>query len=95
MPTANCQGYEARTRPALERGRDGHADKATNDTLEAAIESLWGKINAQKDYVLDRDEFALFNYFIYRYKGNTVAQRTVARFWDHYKGDPNAAESKT
>ncbi|PYH47695.1 uncharacterized protein BP01DRAFT_290547 [Aspergillus saccharolyticus JOP 1030-1] len=82
-------------RQALERGRDGHTDKATNDILEAAITSLWKKINAQKDYVLDRDEFALFNYFIYRYKGNVVAQRTVARFWDHYRGDPNATGSKT
>ncbi|RAL13597.1 uncharacterized protein BO97DRAFT_342348 [Aspergillus homomorphus CBS 101889] len=84
-----------KVRQALERARDGHTDKTTSDTLEGAITDLWNKIKAQEDYVLNRDEFALFNYFIYRYTGNAIAQRAVARFWDHYRGDPNAAGGKT
>jgi hypothetical protein len=81
-------------RQALERARnceDGTVDAQTTALLEAAITELWTRIQRDPDtYVLTRDEFALFNYFLERYRGSTVAQRAVARFWDNYHGSPNA-----
>lgn len=81
-------------RQALERARnceDGSVDPQTIAVLEAAIAELWTRIQADPDsYVLSRDEFALFNYFLERYRGSTVAQRAVARFWNNYHGSPNA-----
>lgn len=81
-------------RQALERARnceDGTVDPQTTAVLEAAITELWTRIQADPDsYVLSRDEFALFNYFLERYRGSAVAQRAVARFWNNYHGSPNA-----
>lgn len=77
-------------RQALERARnceDGQVDSQTSDILEAAIGELWRNIQAQPDtYVLDRDEFALFNFFRDRFRGSPVAQRAVERFWNNYRG---------
>jgi hypothetical protein len=80
-------------RQALERARnceDGSVDAQTTALLEAAITELWTRIQRDPDtYVLTRDEFALFNYFLERYRGSIVAQQAVARFWNSY-GSPNA-----
>ncbi|CEJ59069.1 hypothetical protein PMG11_07705 [Penicillium brasilianum] len=86
-------------RQALERARnceDGTVDPQTTAILEAAITELWTRIQADPDsYVLSSDEFALFNYFLERYRGSTVAQRAVARFWNNYQGSsPNAGAKK-
>lgn len=85
-------------RQALERARnceDGTVDPQTTAILEAAITELWTRIQADPDnYVLNPDEFALFNYFLERYRGSTVAQRAVARFWNNYQGSPNAGAKK-
>jgi hypothetical protein len=73
-------------RRALEAARnaeDGQIDPRVNATLENAIGELWRRIQAQPDnYVLTRDEFALFNYFMDRFRDSPVAQRAVERFWD-------------
>lgn len=75
-------------RQALERARnceDGSVDAQTTATLEAAITELWARIQRDPEsYILSRDEFALFNYFLERYRGSTVAQRAVARFWNNF-----------
>lgn len=77
-------------RQALERARnceDGHIDSQTSEILEAAIAELWKTIQTQPDtYVLDRDEFALFNFFRDRFRGSSVAQKAVERFWNNYRG---------
>ncbi|KAJ5112103.1 hypothetical protein N7532_000148 [Penicillium argentinense] len=84
----------ASIRQALERARnceDGSVDAQTTALLEAAITELWNRIQAEPDtYVLSRDEFALFNYFLERYRGTPVAQRAVARFWNNYHGSSNS-----
>lgn len=65
-------------------------DAQTTAVLEAAIAELWRRIQAEPDsYVLSPDEFALFNYFLERYRGSSVAQRAVARFWNNYHGSVN------
>lgn len=77
-------------RLALERARnceDGQIDAQTSQVLEAAIGELWRRIQLQPDtYVLSRDEFALFNYFRERFRGMSIAQRVVERFWNNYRG---------
>lgn len=76
---------------ALERARnseDGQIDSETSGTLENAIHELWRRLERDPDgYVLSRDEFALFNYFRDRYRGSTIAQGAVARFWNSVQGD--------
>ncbi|KAL1853881.1 hypothetical protein Plec18170_005273 [Paecilomyces lecythidis] len=80
-----------RVRLALEEARnseDGQINPQTTSILETAISQLWRRIQAQPDnYILDRDEFALFNYFRERFRGSTVAQRAVERFWNNFQGD--------
>ncbi|KAJ5489587.1 hypothetical protein N7539_004477 [Penicillium diatomitis] len=81
-------------RQALDHARnceDGAVDQQTTLVLENAITDLWTRIQADPDhYVLTPDEFALFNYFMERYRGSTVAKRAVERFWNNYRGGTNA-----
>lgn len=72
---------------ALNRARDcdnGSIDAGDSIVLEASIAELWGRIKNQPDYVLTRDEFALFNYFRAspRYSGDPDAKRAVAQHWE-------------
>ena len=90
------------TRAALDRARnssDGRLDAATAQTLESAIQELWAKIQKQpEDYVLTRDEFALFNYFRERFRGSSVAQKAVERYWNSLSASssgPDGCSSST
>ncbi|KAH8693093.1 hypothetical protein BGW36DRAFT_34042 [Talaromyces proteolyticus] len=78
-------------REALDRARnstDGRIDSQTGAVLEKAIQELWSRIQAQPtSYILNRDEFALFNYFRERFKSSVVAQKAVERFWNNFQGD--------
>ncbi|GIK02655.1 hypothetical protein Aspvir_006714 [Aspergillus viridinutans] len=87
-------------REALERARNCEpdaVDRRTTAILEAAITNLWQRIqNAPDSYVLDGDEFALFNYFRGRYRHNRIAQLAVERFWNNYRGNSASSDgSKT
>ena len=56
--------------------------------LEQSLDDLWSRIYSRPNtYLMSRDEFALFNYFRYRYAKCRTAQRAVQRFWDNYYGD--------
>ncbi|KLJ07709.1 hypothetical protein EMPG_16820 [Blastomyces silverae] len=72
-------------RVALEEARnseDGRIDPGMTSILELAIGEVWRKVQAEPDtYILTRDEFALFNYFLDRFRG-PVAQRAVERYWN-------------
>ncbi|KAJ5186007.1 hypothetical protein N7491_006122 [Penicillium cf. griseofulvum] len=94
MPNLPLSKSWPEIRQALDHAReceDGPMNAQSATVLEAAITELWNRIQAQPDsYVLTRDEFALFNYFLAtRYRGSPVAQRAVARFWDNYKAVTN------
>lgn len=73
-------------RLALDEARnseDGRINPQTTAILETAINQLWQRIQAQPtSYVLSRDEFALFNYFQRRFRGNPVARAAVERYWN-------------
>ncbi|GIC92213.1 uncharacterized protein Aud_008674 [Aspergillus udagawae] len=87
-------------RQALERARNCEPDAVdgrTTDILETAITNLWQRIqNAPDSYVLNGDEFALFNYFRVRFRHNRIAQLAVERFWNNYRGNSASSDgSKT
>lgn len=77
-------------RQAPERARNcenGTVDAQTTTVLETAIAELWRQIQTETDScVLSPDEFAVFNYFLLRYRRSSLAQRAVARFWNNYDG---------
>lgn len=77
----------AAVRQALELARespDGAQDATICKILEVAITGIWGKVQDQPgSYVMDRDEFAVFNYFQHRFKGDAVAVAARKRYWDH------------
>lgn len=83
-------------REALDRARnsnDGPIDSQTSAILEAAIQELWNKIQAQSNsYVLTPDEFALFNYFRKRFGNSAVARKAVERYWNSFHGDAASAQ---
>lgn len=79
---------------ALDRARnaeDGHVDPETTAILESAIAKIWASIQRNPDsYVLDPNEFAIFNFFRKRFSNSVaeraVTERAVQRFWDSYRG---------
>ncbi|PWY66145.1 hypothetical protein BO94DRAFT_430706, partial [Aspergillus sclerotioniger CBS 115572] len=83
-------------RTALDRARDNQGDSGTAAILEAAVGKLWERIKNEPEYVLNREEFALFNYFIYRYGKQPEGRRAVEQFWNHYRPNHSASNgSKT
>jgi hypothetical protein len=88
---AYTRGYPAQAPmsvpQALEIARDSEAgaqDHAVVNVLEAAMTTIWAKIEAQRDsYILTRDEFAVLNYFQRRFEGNELASAARKRYWDN------------
>ena len=66
----------------IARNSEGTLDPSVSAYLERAVEDIWTKINGEPDsYLLDKDEFAVFNFYRQRYEGNAVAERAIARYW--------------
>ena len=66
----------------IARNTEGDLDPNVSNYLESAVNDIWGRINSHPDsYVLTRDEFAVFNYYIRRFDGLPIAQNAVARYW--------------
>jgi len=66
------------------RNTEGDLDPAVNDYLEKAVSDIWGRIQAQPDqYILTKDEFAVFNFYIRRFEDRPEAEQAVARYWQH------------
>lgn len=72
---------------ALEIARespDGARDPTISSILESALSQIWGRVLAAPDsYVMTTDEFAVFNFFQYRFTGNKVAIAARKRYWDN------------
>lgn len=74
----------------VKNSEDGHVHSSVNAVLERAIGDVWQRIQAQPTtYIMGRDEFAVFNYYRSRFRDSRIAQQAVARFWDHFRGDPS------
>ncbi|TVY49140.1 hypothetical protein LCER1_G008611 [Lachnellula cervina] len=71
---------------ALEIARDSEddtQDPTVRNLLETAIAEIWARIQAQPtSYVMNREEFAVFNYFQHRFEGLQVASSARKRYWD-------------
>lgn len=68
----------------IARNTEGELNPAVRDYLEEALTTIWHRINLQPDtYILSKDEFAVFNFFIARFNGLDLAERAVARYWAH------------
>lgn len=75
---------------ALNIARDsieGASEPTVCSILESAIEKIWAKILAYPNrYIMTRNEFAVFNYFQARFRGNEVAVAARRRYWDNTYG---------
>ncbi|KAF4446942.1 hypothetical protein F53441_9488 [Fusarium austroafricanum] len=78
---------DASVAQALEIARespDGSSDPTISKILEAALTRVWDKVQRNPDsYVMTRDEFAVFNFFQYRFTGNKTAVSARKRYWDN------------
>lgn len=76
---------------ALDLARDSEPDSippAAMQTLEAAINVIWQRIQTSPDsYVMNNQEFAVFNFFQARFSGNEVARRAIGRYWNQFSGN--------
>ena len=71
---------------ALEIARDseeGARDPAVKNILETALAAIWAKIEARPtSFVMNREEFAVFNFFQHRFEGLQLAASARKRYWD-------------
>ena len=73
----------------IARNTEGELDPSVKTYLDKAIVDIWNRVSQSPDtYVLSRDEFAVFNYYIRRFDGVAVAERAVDRFWRNTVGQP-------
>jgi ankyrin repeat protein len=62
-------------------------DQQTKDILPLAVRALWSRIQAQPDtYLLTNLEARIFNYHQALFRGNDLARRTLARYWENTHG---------
>ncbi len=91
--TANVDGVGTLTYQRaidIARNTEGELDPTVSTYLEGAITDIWNRVNEQPGtYILSRDEFAVFNYYIKRFGGSPVAEQAVDRYW-RATGEPSA-----
>ncbi|KAG8528112.1 uncharacterized protein KY384_007028 [Bacidia gigantensis] len=75
---------------ALDQARDNNeTSPAATHLLEKTDEEVWTKIQQHPTtYVMNREEYAVLNFFNERHKNHPHFKPAVARFWANYKGDP-------
>lgn len=54
--------------------------------LERKLGEVWAKLQAQPNYILPPDEFALINYYRSRFGNNDIITKAIKRFWDNHRG---------
>lgn len=68
----------------IARNAEGELDPHVRNYLEEALSNIWNRVQAEPDtYLLSKGEFAIFNFFIQRFDGSDVAEKVVARYWQH------------
>lgn len=81
---ANAEPDAETMRQALEVARDTEGEIPPNISaiLEAAVATLWRRIQTQPDtYLMSTGEYSLFTYFQERFQ-DEVARRARERYWD-------------
>ncbi|CAK1363377.1 hypothetical protein CB0940_04543 [Cercospora beticola] len=66
----------------IARNSEGELDPMVSAYLEGALTDIWNRVTLQPDeYVMTKDEFAVFNFYRRRFEENEVAEHAVARYW--------------
>lgn len=90
MTNPNINSLQSTTSQALEQVRNNENGQPPANALmalERALAALWSRILADPDrYVMNREEFAIFNFHRSRYEASEVARRAVARYWNNPHG---------
>jgi hypothetical protein len=70
----------------IARNTEGDLDHSVEKYLEEQLADVWNRLESRPNtYVLSKDEFAIFNYFVGRYQDSEVAEKAIARFWSSYQ----------
>lgn len=78
------ENLDIQTALEIARNADSEVDRTVWSYLETNVAGLWRRIQDQPNtYVMDKDEFALFNFFLQRYKDSELTEKAVDRFWRH------------
>ncbi|KAI9370946.1 hypothetical protein BJX61DRAFT_57042 [Aspergillus egyptiacus] len=103
--SSNDEPAYMRALKAARNGDKGALEGQDGQTLTKARDALWHKVNSDPNYLLDRNEFALFNYYRRHYEEKTstnpkeiaknkeTVRKAVARFWDNHSEDPSGSRS--
>ncbi|KAI5256777.1 hypothetical protein E4T42_01523 [Aureobasidium subglaciale] len=75
----------------IARNTEGDLDHSVAKYLEEQLAEVWHRLESRPNsYVLSKDEFAIFNYFVGRYHDSTVAEKAIARFWSSYQDNASS-----
>lgn len=87
VPSVDCFLKDRNTVTALAYARncDTEIHPEVSHFLEAEINKLWTVLQSSPEYVMHADEFALFNFFVYRFQDSAVIERAISAFWQNYK----------
>jgi hypothetical protein len=71
----------------IARNSEGAVDTTVRDFLDQKWLEVWKALETEPEtYVLDKDEFAVFNFFRNRSLSSPLAQSAIRRFWDNHSG---------
>ncbi|KAF2155715.1 hypothetical protein K461DRAFT_265232 [Myriangium duriaei CBS 260.36] len=87
IPSVECFLKDPNIQTALDIARncETEVDFRVWEFLESNISQIWSKLQCQPDsYILKKDEFAVFNFFVYRFQGSNITEKAIARFWQNY-----------
>jgi hypothetical protein len=77
----------------IARNSEGELDPMVSAYLEGALAEIWHRISRHPDdYVMTRDEFAVFNFYRGRFEKDATAEEAVARYWANtYETSPTSS----
>lgn len=85
----------ARALEIIRTSEDGQVPSSVNAVLERTLGEIWHRIQMEPaTYVMTKDEFTIFNRYRARFSTNRLAQQAVARFWNHFQGDPSEVDGR-
>ncbi|KAK5714764.1 hypothetical protein LTR17_017082 [Elasticomyces elasticus] len=68
----------------IARNTEGDLDPNVREYLERALSDIWSRVQQNPDtYVMSKDEFAVFNFYVRRFEGHPEAEAAIARYWQH------------
>ncbi|TKA64568.1 hypothetical protein B0A55_10450 [Friedmanniomyces simplex] len=63
----------------IARNTEGDLDPNVREYLERALTEIWSRVQQHPDsYILSKDEFAVFNFYIRRFEGHPESEAAIA-----------------